>query len=44
MKKQVLTALALMSIAAASCQVDVEVVPAPVLGEEFIISGARGMR
>ena len=40
MQKQVLTALALMSIAAASCKVDVEVapVPAPVMGEEFVIS------
>lgn len=38
MKKQVLTALALMSIAAASCKVDVETAPAPVFGEEFVIS------
>ena len=42
MKKQVLTALALMSIAAASCKVDVETAPAPVFGEEFVISADCG--
>ena len=42
MKKQVLTALALMSVAAASCKVDSYVAPAPVFGEEFIISADCG--
>ena len=42
MKKQILTALALMFIAATSCKVDVEVVPSPEFGEEFVISAVCG--
>ena len=42
MKKQVLAALALMSVAAASCKMDVESVPALEFGEEFIISADCG--
>ena len=42
MKKQVLTALAIMSVAAVSCKVDVEVVSSPQLGEEFVISAVCG--
>ena len=43
MKKQVLAALALMSVAAASCKMDVETVPAAAeFGEEFIISADCG--